>query len=299
MPTSARRLLLPAIGLALVAACTASAPSSSPGSPGASPPPSAPPSGATDGAVEHPTGAKDVVLRYEQGGGMMLELNLTQAPIFTLYGDGTVIFRDPAAQMPPDDTGVLVYPPFRTARLSEEQMQSLLAFALNEGGLGVAKERYDNPLLADAGSAFFTISAGGRTKKVEIYGLESSDGAPDQAMRARFLALAERLTKLDNGGEFPTAEYEPHGYRVVLLESQGQPMRSVAWPWPDLTGKDFVAIADEPTLPAFPTRTMTAEEVAALGFDDLRGGAMGIFVKGLDGKLYSLPVRPLLPEEDK
>ena len=37
--------------------------------------------------------------------------------------------------------------PYRTAKLSEEQMQDLLAFALGEGNLGVARAQYDNPMV--------------------------------------------------------------------------------------------------------------------------------------------------------
>ena len=48
------------------------------------------------GAIEHPTGPTDVVLRYEEGGGFVMPAFLaTQAPHFTLYGDGTIVFRNP------------------------------------------------------------------------------------------------------------------------------------------------------------------------------------------------------------
>ena len=41
-----------------------------------------------------------MILRYEEGGGfMMAGFIATQAPIFTLYGDGTVIFRNPALEL--------------------------------------------------------------------------------------------------------------------------------------------------------------------------------------------------------
>lgn len=297
MPTLVRRLPLLVVGLALVGACSTAGPSTTPTASPAGSPSSPQPSSGAPGEVDYPTGAEDIVLRYDQGGSMMVEMNLSQAPIFTLYGDGTVVFRDPASQAGPGANGVLVYPLYRTAKLSVEQIQSLIAFAVTDGGLGVAKERYENPMVADAGTSFFTIAAGGRTKTVEIYGLEMSEGAPDQAMRNQFLALAERLTNLDNGGQFPTAEYEPRGYRVTLVESGGVPAKVIAWPWPDLTPKDFAP--EDPDVPAFSTRAMTPEEVAAIGLGDIRGGAMGVYIKGPDGKIYSVPIRPLLPDEDK
>ena len=48
----------------------------------------------TSGHIDHPAGATDIVLRYEQGGGFVpIGFLFTQAPTFTLYGDGTVIFQ--------------------------------------------------------------------------------------------------------------------------------------------------------------------------------------------------------------
>ena len=295
----ARRLPMLIIGAALIAGACASGspPSASPtpsASTGSTPTPSTAP-----GAIEHLTGPADVVLRYEEGGGgMMLEWTLAQAPIFTLYGDGTVIFRDPARQAPADAGGRLVYDPLRTAKLSAEQMQSLLAFAISEGGLAVARDRYDNPMIADAGNATFTINAGGRTKQVTVYALSESDtSAPDQGSRAQFLALAQRLRNFDENGKVPTAEYVPTAWQVSLIEG-GAPLQMHPWPWPELTPKDFVAGAQEPTLPGFPHRVMTADEIALLDLGELKGGLMGYYVEGPDDKPYSVVVRPLLPDEE-
>ena len=84
---SKMRLPLVVVSLALLsAACAAggSPPTGSAG-PNVTPPP---------GAIDHPTGATDVVLRLEEGGGFVpIEFVATQAPIFTLYGDGRVIFQ--------------------------------------------------------------------------------------------------------------------------------------------------------------------------------------------------------------
>ena len=43
---------------------------------------------------------------------------------------------------------------------------------------------------------------------------------------------------------------------------------------------------------------MTAAEVAELGFDGFEGGLQGMVLVGPDdGKIYSLSLRPLLPDE--
>ncbi len=224
----------------------------------------------------------------------MVEWSLAAAPTFTLYGDGTVIFRDPMDAAPPDESGLIVYPPFRTATLSPEQIQALLQFAVTEGGLAAARERYDNPMLADAGIATFTISAGGRTKEVVVSGLFESDAsAPDQLSRGQFVALAERLRGFDESGNVPTAEYVPEQWRVNLIEAPGaDPAVTRPWPWPDLTPDDFSAEN------AFPHRVMSADEVARLQVDGASGGLTGYLVEGTDDKVYSVVVRPLLPGDD-
>ena len=105
------------------------------------------------GAIEHATGATDVVLRLDEGGGFMIRGGGSMlVPPFTLYGDGTVVFRNPTLEPPPAVGPVMVANPLRTARLDEDQIQELLNFALTEGGLGVAKLQYDNPMIADAGT---------------------------------------------------------------------------------------------------------------------------------------------------
>lgn len=303
--STAQRLPALVIALSLVAAgCASAAQPSLP--PSTSPPPSAPseapslPPSPDPQAIDHPTGSTDVVLRYDEGGGLaFLEGSLASVPIFTLYGDGTVIFRNPNEQKPADETGLLVYPTLKTARLSDEQMQALLAFAVTEGGLAAARDRYDNPILADAGSATFTINAGGRTKQVTVAGLlESDPTAPDQLSRSQFLALAERLRDFDGDGDIATADYQPTSWRVHLLDAAGtQPASVHEWPWPDLAPSDFSA-GSAPDAPTFPHRTMGAEEVAALGQGDLAGGLTGYYVEAPDGSLYSVVIRPMLPDDE-
>jgi hypothetical protein len=225
---------------------------------------------------------------------MMAEWSLASAPTFTLYGDGTVIFRDPASAPPVDERGVLVYPAFRTAKLSAEQIDALLEFAITEGGLAAARERYDNPMLADVGNAVFTINAGGRSKEVTVTGLFESDAsAPDATSRSQFQALAERLRSFDNAGSVPTVEFEPEQWRVHLLEASGiDPAAVQPWPWEDLTPTDFAAEG------SFPVRVMSVDEVGRLEVDGAAGGLSGYYVERPDRKTYGVVVRPLLPGDE-
>lgn len=272
--------------------------------PTASPPPSGTPielpiESPDFGAIEHPTGATDVVLRFEEGGGFVMPAFLaTQAPIFTLYGDGTIIFRNPTLD-PLEPIGS-VYPmrPFRTARLTEEQIQEVLISALGEGGLGVARPNYPNDQISDASTAVFTIDAGGVKKTVSIYalGLEI-DGMQDGPARAAFAKLASRLGNIDDNGAFATAEYAPERYRGILLEGQPGAPDARPWPWTEIAHADFVSNAD-PNAFQLPSRLMSVEEVEALGIVPFQGGFQGLTLIGPgDGKVYSFSLRPLLPDE--
>src|SRR5262245_22599456 len=162
MSTMPRLLLLLALITVLAACSAAGAPAASSGESGSpSTAPAAESSGPQTGDIDHATGATDVILRVDQGGGMIRGGGATLVPPFTLFGDGTVIFRNPMLEMPPASGPVLVQNPMRTAKLDEEQIQDLLEFAVTEGSLGTAKAQYDNPMLADAGSTIFSINAGG------------------------------------------------------------------------------------------------------------------------------------------
>src|SRR5829696_5136159 len=143
MPTYLRPAPLVVIAILAAACSSAGTASLSPSAPSVGPiasPASAPASSPTAspsssagafGAVEHATGATDVLLRYDQGGGFVMPaFQATQVPIFSLYGDGTTIFRNPTAEPPPPVGNVQPFGSFRTAKLSEDQIQSLLEFAL-------------------------------------------------------------------------------------------------------------------------------------------------------------------------
>jgi hypothetical protein len=294
---SNRRLPLLAVALLAIAACTPAAlpRSGSPGPTGSgSPSPS--PTSAPPGTIEHPTGPADVVLRYEEGGGFMLvEHNATQVPVFTLYGDGTILFRNPMDQPAADENFLLCYLPLKAAKLSEDQIQEVLDFAINRGGLGIARDNYPNDQMADAGTGTFTLRAGGGEKVVSIYGLtETGAEGPDALARQNFLALAERLRNFDDGGTYPTVAYEPPAYRAVLIETSGVVAPLRAWPWPNLKPSDFPTPKDPNAPFGFPQRILTPAEVEAIGLGDVRGGALGIYLAGPDGKQYSLSLRPLL-----
>jgi hypothetical protein len=298
MPNLTRYTLVPALVL-VVAACSSggATTSSSPPSLAPSNVPSTAPSPSI-GAIDHATGPTDVLLRYDEGGGFIQPAFLvTQAPIFSLYGDGTVVFRNPTADPPPAVGSVFPSRPFRTAKLTEDQIQATLEFALGDGGLGVARASYENMMVADAGTAVFTVNAGGLKKTVSVYGLGIDvEGVQDAPARAAFKKLADRLADFDNGGSVTTDVFMPANYRGILMDGAAAPDQK-PWPWADIKPADFPFPAD-PNAFQSAQRVLTPADVDKLGLEDIEGGFQGMVLVGPnDGKIYSLSLRPLLPDE--
>ena len=233
----------------------------------------------------------------EQGGGFVpFEWSITQAPQFTLYGDGTVVFR------PLEDPERVGFeqglPRYLTGKMTEEGVQALLLYALDTGRLANAKASYDNPMIADAGTTTFVLNARGEEKVVSIYALfEMPDpNVPDGADRAGFSQLQTLLMnfeqEVDDGIVSDVGLYEPALYRVTMLQGMGEPTgEPIAWPWDDLTPADFPA-GDEPG----GTQVLDAEQVAEL-VEVPSGGSMGVWVETPNGELVSFAIRPLLPDE--
>lgn len=294
-------LLMPALALSIVACSSAGGAASPVASGGPSSPPSAAPSATPDAnAIDHATGATDIILRYDEGGGfVMASYAATMVPPFTMYGDGTIVFRDPTLEFPPMEGNIGKFNPMRTAKLTEAQIQDVLELALGEGGLAVARPEYTNMMVADAGTAIFTVEAGGVKKVVQVYalGIDPAQGDPDAAARAAFSKLAQALTSIEKGGQITATDYEPTAYRGILLDGQGVVDPGTKdWPWDDIAPADFKPDADPNGL-QFPHRTLTADEVAALGIEGYEGGLQNVTLKSPDGAIYTLSVRPLLPDE--
>ena len=315
MPNQTRRLPVTRHSAALLivalaaAACGSSTSTASPppasGRPSGSPassPSAAPSSVPVVGAIDHPTGATDVVLRIESGGGFVpIDFLATQAPTFTLYGNGVIVFQRLVTDFPqPDANGVTKGIPWRTAKLDEDQIQDMLEFALGPGGLGAARAEYVDGGIADAPSTIFTIHAGGLQKTVTVnaLGMEPRPG-PDAIARTAFQKLAQRLQDFDAGGSISSDVYAPDRYRGVLIERDAQAgVTAIEWPWQAIAFADFKEGPSDGSGPTtFPHRTLMADELAALKLPDIEGGLQGLVIHAPNGKLYSLIVRPLLADE--
>jgi hypothetical protein len=306
LTAAARWSVLLVVALA-AAACSSTnpSPSTTGAPPSGSPPASAGPVAsplATVGAIEHRTGATDVILRIERGGGFVpIDFLATQAPGFTLFGNGVIVFQRTVAVFPqPDSNGVVKAIPWRTATLDEGQIQELLEFALGRGGLGSAREAYVVGGIADVPDTIFTVHAGGLDKTVVVNALGiDTQGGPDAVARAAFANLAARLLDFDRGGTIGSDLYRPDRYRGVLTERDAAPgIAVIEWPWPAVKPTDFgEGPNDGSGGPTLPHRTLNATEVAALKLADIEGGVQGATVRGPDSKTYSFTLRPLLADE--
>jgi hypothetical protein len=253
------------------------------------------------GAISHPTGADEIILRFDEAGGLMMqEWFAAHAPYFTLFGDGTVVFTSNVGTAPPVEGGVMVNAPYRTARLTEDQIQTFLEYALAEGGLAAARAEYQNPLIADAPTAVFEINADGIEKTVSVValGLEDMEPNADTAIKEALAELGTRLRDFDAGGTLGSAPYEPAAYRATLTPAEGlQGVAFTDWPWTDLTPADF-ALPEDPTVLQQGRAVITAEQAAAVGIDGFEGGIPGgVYIRDGEGRAYTFALRPLLPNE--
>jgi hypothetical protein len=292
--------LRPVIGRSLVGlslstlllASVAGAASAQSGSPGATDPSTPPVSGtpAPIGKIDHPTGSADVVLRMESGGGMIRYGYMSQAPVFTLYGDNTVIFR------PSTQTDGSALTPFQQALMSPDQVDALLAYALGPGYLTDARTQYVDMMVSDAPTTVFTINANDLDKNVAVYALGMGDTTgPDAAAYAALGNLGQLLSTFEQQvakGQVQSVQlYQPGGYRGFLTDNgPGQP-NVVAWPWDDLTPADFIA---DPNDPSVRIAELTPDQVAKVTTVP-SGGVSSLSIQASDGTIFNLALRPLLP----
>lgn len=283
-----------AVGAALAVASGAFAHSTAPtGQPGAAAtPPADSPACYTAqpgsvGAVEHPSEPAAVVLRMFTGGGFVPQsIAFIETPQFTLYGNDVAIFRAPP---PPDAAFGDAWPAFQCLQLTPEQVDELLTFALDEGGLADAASDYPNPNITDVGTTVFTIDAGGVDKTVSVFAL-GFDMAPEDQLddRAGFASLAALLgdfgATLDGGQPFDVPAYQG----MLEEDFSDEPPPAAAWPWSDVQPDDF-ALGD----PA-ESVLLTPDQVALVTTVP-NGGQASIPLTSPDGDALVLSVRPVLP----
>jgi hypothetical protein len=251
--------------------------------------------------IAHPTGAGDIVLRAATRGGFVrLETVMSRLPEFTLYGDGRALVLPPGDEPSGGGGGLnpgaagngpVTVPTMREVRLSEDEVQALLKFALVDGRLGTARDAYMGGNM-DAPSTVFELHADGTDRSILVTGLTDDPApGPDAAALRAFSALVDRLRSIGTD-----ADYASDRVMAEIAETSAVPGAVVqAWPLTDLAPADFPQPPDD-AASQFPARLLTAAQATAA--EAMTGGGPGIVsVKGPDGRVYALLLRPALPEE--
>jgi hypothetical protein len=256
-----------------------------------------------DGGIAHPTGADQLVLRVETGGGFTApEYQLRLIPEFNLYGDGTII--TPGAQ-------IEIYPPpalpsVQMQPVSEDGVQAILQAAI-DAGVDADHDMSDmgSTMVADAPTTTFTISVNGTTNSFGVYALGMFEGNCPEGMSAKecdartalssFVAqLSDLQSWLPAGSLGETATFEPSGSRVNVGDVRRDadlPQKKVAWPL-------------EPPLASFGEDTSAGYRCGVVTGADwtdtlepLAAGTNELTAWTSDGISYGIVFRPLLPDE--
>jgi hypothetical protein len=271
----------------LVAACRA----------GATPGPTASP------GITHPTGAADLVVRIESGGGFVgPTYQLRQLPWLSIYGDGRVMVLGPQIEIYPGPA----LPNVVTFRISEEGLQKVLEEALAAGLLS-ADAHYEYPGIADAGTTTFTVVAGGKRHVVSAYAL-SEGGAMDsqldpETLRARTALLAFQEKALDLRSWLRAAVVEPEAvYRFDALrifvappQPADQGLQPTVVDWPLATPLSSFGVPVVGNLGDTRCGVVSGDDLAKLLPAVQSSNELTLWRSG--DKEYQLILRPLLPDE--
>ena len=289
MTSTVRSIVLSLVAV-LATACSAA---------GTNPSPSPVPSG-----IANPTGASDLVLRLRYVGGFVAPAaHLLSIPVISVYGDGTVIVGGPQIAIYPEPA----LPNLQGATITPFGMQLLLEAARDAGLLG-PDATYDYVGIADAGTAEFTVNAGGSIHTVSAYALMEAGESPPEgadpavtAARAKLANFQSQIGGLEAFLGSNVGTWSPYAAASMQLlvspgapdDGQGLAQKPVAWP---LSTPLASFGATLPTL-------MEGQRCGTVTGDDL-DALMPLFANANAltpwtdaGASFGITLRPLLPDE--
>jgi hypothetical protein len=244
------------------------------------------------------TGANDLILRLDTGGGFVpMSYLLTHMPQWSLYGDGRIIVQGPMIEIYPQP----LLPNLRIMRVTPSEIQTILAEADKAGLLG-PDASYSAGGIADAPTTIFTVTVDGKTHRISAYALMDgvqAENEADEAARAKLMDFDRKIGDLDTLLGRPVTDkeaFEPTGIRVLVSragddDTAGVEPNRIAWP-----------LADDPATAGQNTNVPTTRCVLATGQDlatflDAAKQATTITRWTYGSLEYSVMVRPLLPDE--
>jgi hypothetical protein len=261
--------------------------------------------------IEHPRGAADVVLRFDWVPDQLDEGELNSSvfrpgPEFTLFGDGTIIVLRNGTPTPPSESPLERAAPFHTARLTGGQVQALLQYALEVGGLATADPNYPSPDTDCFHSWEFTLRTTPVSADVQVFcpidwPSMNEPASPFERTEEPLSTLVNYLRRFDTQAGIETMPWEPDGYWAILRDpSDGDGAEPLDWPWPAFDPNTFC----EPSAhydydDSARTRAISAAEASRLGLPDMEGGVQGIPVQSPHGRrTWRLALWPVFPDDD-
>lgn len=254
-----------------------------------------------DGEIDHGTGAGDLLVRVAYEGGFVpVEWNLTSIPIFSLYGDGTLI--QPGAQ-------IAIYPgPALPAILSrtldDSGIQAILRTALDATeNVPQGLDDLGSVAIADAATTVIVVNAGDVERRISVYALaealERPQGMPEDVYEAR-KRLSRLVTQLGNldpwlpaGSLGDETTYQGEAARVFVSEYRKVDdlhQEPIAWPAGPL------ARFGEPIQPeGYRCGTMSGNDWATVRDEASTANQLTPWTDA--GNRFSVLFRPLLPDE--
>jgi hypothetical protein len=265
------------------------------------------PSSTASGAIQHPAGAKDVVLRVATGGGFVpVEVNLASVPSYTLYGDGTVIRAVAAPAGGAATLGAATAQPLETAKLDEAAVQQLLAQARQAGLLDGGQIDYGDMGavgISDMPTTTVRIAADGQTVERAAYALGADLGAPGHDLstaQQKARAALSGFVALTTGALPGAAPYTPDRLAVYVAPGLAQPESIDAAAATVPLTVDLGALTATATDAAggFGCTVVEGDQAKVLLTAMAKAPAGGLW-RGPNGgrKTYRVVVRPLLPDE--
>jgi hypothetical protein len=264
--------------------------------------------------LDHPTGTDELVLRFDMRGGFVMPTYLvTQLPMFSLFGDGSVVTLGPQILIYPGPA----LPNLVVTPLTEEGIQTVLR-AAQEAGLTDGDHTWQSAAVADAPTTVITANVGGRTSVTTIYALGIDAAQPgiteeERQARERILAFQNQLGALRGWLPPSGVQGDDRAFEIKRLQFVIQPADEIAPDAGTPTGTPD-ATSPQPSTQPWPLSTPLSEWGAPYNLLNSRCGV----VEGADlapmlaalskanqltqwesaGRRYNAYVRPLLPDED-
>jgi hypothetical protein len=248
-------------------------------------------------------GPSDLLLRMETKGGFIApQALLTQFPMFSLYGDGTVVTQGAQPAIYPGPA----LPSLIATRLTTEGVQEVLR-AARAAGLYGPSATYHGVMMPDAGETVFTLNEADQSHVISVtaLGADAHQGVPAKEVvaRKRLEAFAAKLhdlrSWLPKGSVGPDQPFQPTGLRVFVADGapQGNGVTEPELAWPLSTPLSQFGVPLAEPIQGGPSRcgVVRGEDLAKLLPSVQKANQLTPWTS--EGKAYTLSFRQLLPDE--